>query len=160
MSRRITARQAAFCRGVAAGKSATQAAKEAGYSQAYANRQASQLLDNPLVRAELETLNRQIAAPEIATIAHRQTWWTQVMRDETRDMKARLRASELLGRSQGDFIEKVDVTSKGTRLGTASDDDIATLFVAAMRDPTVRQLAMREFPDVVEALAAGGAVTP
>ena len=103
---RLTERQAAFVRGVASGKTATQSAKDAGYSHAYAGRQAVQLLVNPQIKAHLDKLNAQIASPEIADAAERQRWWTTVVRDTQADLKDRLRASELLGKAQGDFIEK------------------------------------------------------
>jgi phage terminase small subunit len=103
---RLTERQAAFVRAMAAGKTATQAAKDAGYSSAYADRQAAKLVVNPQIRAHLTKLNAEIASPEIADAAERQRWWTSVVRDKAADMKSRLRASELLGKAQGDFIEK------------------------------------------------------
>jgi len=34
------------------------------------------------------------------------------MRDGSLDMKARLRASELLGKSEGDFIDRKEITGK------------------------------------------------
>ncbi len=109
---RLTSRQAAFVRRVAQGRSATEAARLAGYSASYANRQAAQLLDNPRVQSALAKLTASIAAPEIALAAHRQTWWTTIMRDNGQEMKDRLRASELLGRAQGDFVERHEHTGK------------------------------------------------
>ncbi|HEV8178549.1 MAG TPA: terminase small subunit [Gemmatimonadales bacterium] len=105
-SYRLTSKQAAFVRGVAQGKNATEAAKDARYSSTYANRQAFQLLDNPRVQAALAELTAKIAGPEIALAAERQAWWSTVMRDKATEMKDRLRASELLAKAQGDFIEQ------------------------------------------------------
>ena len=59
MARPLTSRQAAFCRHYFAGKSATEAARLAGYSEAYANRQARQLLDNPQVKQKLAELQAE-----------------------------------------------------------------------------------------------------
>jgi hypothetical protein len=42
-------------------------------------------------------------------VAERQQFWTAVLRgEESAEMKDRLKASELLGKCQGDFIERVE----------------------------------------------------
>lgn len=43
----------------------------------------------------------------IANRVTRQEFWTSVMEDETVNHKERLKASELLGRSEGDFLDRV-----------------------------------------------------
>lgn len=110
--RRLTQRQQRFVREFASGKSATQAAKDAGYSSAYADRQAAQLLGNPQIKAAIQELNKRLAKPAIATIEKRQAWWTKVMFCSGAKLSDRLKASELLGRSQGDFVEKHEHTGK------------------------------------------------
>lgn len=47
--------------------------------------------------------------PAVADRIARQTFWTNVMEDETAKYTDRIRASELLGRSEGDFFERVTV---------------------------------------------------
>lgn len=103
---RLTERMAKFTRGVALGKTATQAAKDAGYGKQYANREAKQLLDKPQIQKYLAELNAKIASPDIADASERQRFWTTVMRDEEEEMRDRQKASELLGKAQGDFIER------------------------------------------------------
>lgn len=49
------------------------------------------------------------ADPQIATREERQHFWTSLMYDEGVEASQRNRASELLGKSQGDFIEQVEV---------------------------------------------------
>ena len=47
----------------------------------------------------------------IASREERQTFWTAILRDPETELRDRLRASELLGRSEGDFLERVlDIT--------------------------------------------------
>lgn len=50
----------------------------------------------------------------IATREERQQFWTAVLRDEIgdepQDIKDRLRAAELLGKSEGDFIDRKEIT--------------------------------------------------
>ncbi len=49
----------------------------------------------------------------IATREQRQQFWTQTMNDPDVPWKDRLRASELLGRSEGDFLERHEVKHTG-----------------------------------------------
>lgn len=64
---RLTERQAAFARHLITGMSATEAARKAGYSATYADRQAKQLLENPQVAAYLDTLRAKIETATIMT---------------------------------------------------------------------------------------------
>ena len=50
----LTPKQMAFVRGYTSGKSAAEAAREAGYAPHYARRAAQFLLGNPTIRAEVE----------------------------------------------------------------------------------------------------------
>lgn len=50
----------------------------------------------------------------VANREERQAFWTAILRDESRPMSERLRASELLARSEADFITRVE--SKGMTL--------------------------------------------
>lgn len=103
--RKLTPQQYKFVLAFAKGATATQAAKDAGYSEAYADREACRLVEKPQIVAALADLTKQIARPTIATIKDRQEWWTKVIHDGEAKLADRLRASELLGKSQGDFIE-------------------------------------------------------
>lgn len=42
----------------------------------------------------------------IANVRERQMFWTDMLRNEDIQPKDRLKASELLGKSQGDFLER------------------------------------------------------
>src|SRR5690606_21172849 len=57
---KLTPRQAAFTRDLIPDMSATEAARKAGYSPSYADRQANQLLEKPQVAAELERLRAKL----------------------------------------------------------------------------------------------------
>lgn len=48
-------------------------------------------------------------APTIATRLERQEFWTSVLRSEDESMKDRLKAAELLGKSEGDFLERIEM---------------------------------------------------
>ncbi len=62
-----------------------------------------QLLKRPKIKNAIGA--RRDAAPEIATRAERQATWSAMMRDTKRPDYIRLKAMELLGRSQADFVE-------------------------------------------------------
>lgn len=95
---------------------ATEAAKIAGYSPKTAYSQGQRLLKNVEIQAAIQ--ERQDADPAIATREERQRFWTEVMNDVGADMKDRLRASEILGRASGDFIDRIDHTTAGEKLDT------------------------------------------
>jgi len=50
---------------------------------------------------------------EIADREERQGFWSSVMRDDAQQMRDRLRASDLLAKSSGDFIERHEHSQAG-----------------------------------------------
>lgn len=99
--------------GPAAGN-ATEAARLAGYSAKTAGSQGSRLLKKANIRQALQT--RVEADPKVADRAARQEFWSKVMEGRGKFAKVpwrdRLKASELLGKSQGDFIERHEHSGK------------------------------------------------
>ncbi len=89
--------------GEAAGNG-TKAALLAGYSPTTARNQASRLLTKGYILSALEERSQR----DVLTWSReqRQAFWTQIATDESVPIPYRLKASELLARSQGDFIEK------------------------------------------------------
>ncbi len=91
---------------------ATAAAKEAGYSARYAGTNADKLLKNTNVQAAIAAFTEKAASQRIADAKERQEFWTALMRGEKEGdpemFKLALKASELLGRAQLDFIEKIE----------------------------------------------------
>lgn len=108
--RRLTAKQERFV--AAYDGNATAAALAAGYKPTYANRIGQQLLDNPLIAAAIQAREAERNAQRIATREERQMFFTEVMRDGERSTRDRLRACELLGKSEGDFLERHELTGK------------------------------------------------
>ena len=82
---------------------AAAAARAAGYSEKSARIIAKQLMDDPRIAAGIRAREDKRNARDIAGMNERKRFWTAAMRDGSLDMKARLRASELLGKSEGDF---------------------------------------------------------
>lgn len=89
----------------------TEAARLAGYkgSDNVLAQTARDLLRNPQISEAIRAREKEEVRPLIATRQERQAFWTAVMNDTDEEMPARLKASELLGKSEGDFIDKVDL---------------------------------------------------
>ena len=100
---------------------ATEAAIKAGYSEKTARSIGQQLLTKLDIKKAIEQREAKQTNKLIATREQRQEFWTKIMYDSEADMKDRLKSSELLGRSQADFTEKIEV---------ATSDDMAELLKA------------------------------
>jgi len=92
----------------------TEAARIAGYkgNENTLCSMGKENLRKPHVWAAIQARNAGKKASTIATREERQQFWTSFVRDEELDPSARLRASELLGKSQCDFIEKKEIMGK------------------------------------------------
>lgn len=101
----LTPQKRAFV--VAYNGNATEAAKAAGYSEKTAYAQGSRLLKDAEVIAAIRAREDKRDSKVIATREDRQAFWTETMRDAGQEIGARLKASELLGKSEADFTEKI-----------------------------------------------------
>lgn len=92
-----------------------QAARAAGYkgSDAVLATTAGRLLRNPEVLERISKRETKRITGKILTREERQAFWSTVANDENADMGDRLRASELLGKSQADFIERTRLEGAG-----------------------------------------------
>jgi phage terminase small subunit len=88
---------------------ATDACRKAGYAgdDATLATQGWRLLRNAEVRAAIEAREEASLAPFIANREERQAFWTRLMADDRVDLDVRLKASELLGKSEADFTDRV-----------------------------------------------------
>ena len=81
-----------------------EAAEKANLSYGYAR----QLLTKPnILEAIRNRQDTEVGRRRIATRQERQRFWTRTMTDESVSMGDRLRASELLGKSEADFVDVV-----------------------------------------------------
>jgi phage terminase small subunit len=112
----LTARKRRFVELYLVGGNATRAAQTAGYSARTAKQQGSRLLQEPAIAAAVAAGQAEQKKAAVADRDARQAFWTQVMlakgRFKKAAMKDRLKASELLGKSQGDFIERHEHAGK------------------------------------------------
>lgn len=113
---RLTVRQRAFVDHYAG--NALEAARKAGYkgSDATLRVQGSNNLKNPKIIQAIKERSNQENPAGIASRRERQQWWTSVMLSEKFDMTSRLRASENLAKSEGDFLQRIDHTTQGEKL--------------------------------------------
>lgn len=93
----------------------TDAARLAGYSgnDDVLAVTAHRLLRNTKVRAAIEARLETSMGPLIANREERQQLWTEIMSDPRFEARDRLKASELLGKSQADFTERHEHSGPG-----------------------------------------------
>ena len=105
----LTEKQRRFCECYSAnGGNCTRAAAEAGYKKPHP--EGARLLRNATVAAALEKMREKTTSSAIATREERQMFWTNIINDENVEFQHRLKASELLGKSQADFIDRKEIT--------------------------------------------------
>ncbi len=99
----------------AASGNATGAARAAGYR--HPEQQGCRLLRNVQVARALRDLADRERSAAVIDREQRQAWWSAIVRGEVAgpdgeppSIAERLRASELLGKAQGDFLERREET--------------------------------------------------
>jgi phage terminase small subunit len=123
-NRKLSPKQRAFVEAYAG--NATEAARIAGYKGTYFTLATvgKENLKKPQIWVAIQARGKDEADSRIATRAERQAFWTDVVRGVVTDsggngeadiiirpdMKDRLRAAELLGKSEGDFIERKEIS--------------------------------------------------
>ena len=104
---KLSPKQQAFVNAYAG--NATAAALAAGYSKKTAAFIGAENLKKPQIASAIKDREIKRMAPTIATRLERQEFWTSVLRSEDESMKDRLKAAELLGKSEGDFLERIEM---------------------------------------------------
>lgn len=110
---KLTGKQTAFkdeyCRN---SQNGTAAARIAGYkgNTNQLGQRAHELVNNSKVKDEIDKQLAEIKAENIANRQQRQQFWTSMMSDENASNGDKLRASELLGRSEADFTDNIKRT--------------------------------------------------
>ena len=100
----MTARQRKFAEYYAESGNATQSAVKAGYSEKYANTNASKLLKADDVRRYIKELTEKPQRDRIMSALERQALLSDIIRDERIHIAARLRAIELLNKMTGAYL--------------------------------------------------------
>ena len=90
---------------------ATQAAELAGYSQRTAYSQGQRLLKNVEIVEQIRQREDKYILAVTADRTERQSFWTCLMRNPEERTSDRLKASELLAKSEGDFLERIQTNN-------------------------------------------------
>lgn len=118
LAKPLTAKQQRFVDAYSG--NATEAARLAGYagSAEVLGQVGAENLKKPQIAAAIAKRESKVTKKLIATREQRQEFWSRVMLgptdgepktlDDLCEMKDRLKASELLGKSEADFTEKLD----------------------------------------------------
>jgi len=122
---KLNAKQKAFAEHYAG--NATEAAIKAGYSPKSADVTGARLLGNVRVQTAIKARENTESRLRIASRQQRQEFWTKTMENRRVSMKDRLKASELLGKSEGDFLERHDHTSSDGSMTPAPAIDLTHL---------------------------------
>ena len=109
---KLTPKEEMFCTLVAIeGMSQRQAYRKAYDTKAsdeVVDVSASRLSKNPKLTLRLQELRTALVSPSIADRKERMELWSDIARDDEERTVDRLRATELLGKSQGDFIDRTE----------------------------------------------------
>lgn len=110
-NRALTERQRRFVEAYRANANGTQAAIKAGYANPEVT--ASKLLRNPKVAAVIAEAAAKRTSKAIMNATERQEFWSKVANGKVKPctMADRLRASELLAKASGDFLERHEIVS-------------------------------------------------
>ena len=111
---------------------ASAAARAAGYSEKTAYAIGDKLLKKTEIISAIKQRQDEAREPLIATREARQKFWSETMLNPEVEMQHRLKAAELLGRSEGDFCDKLTL-----------DHDV-NLTVGYLFEPRVRAELLRE----------------
>ena len=109
--RGLSPKQQAFVEHYAACGNATEAARRAGYKNP--NKVSAENMVKIGIQSVIQEITESSKQQRIATAVERQEFLTTMMRGEIEgEPKDRIKACELLGKMQGDFIEKQEVSIK------------------------------------------------
>lgn len=83
---------------------------DAGYSENYADRNSRYLMG--IIGEQIKEDQQAIKSKKIKSVKEIQEWWAEQMDDDSLEMKDRIKCSENLAKSQGAFIEKVELNGQ------------------------------------------------
>ena len=105
----LNTRQKAFCEYYVACGNATESAKKAGYSERTARSIGQRLLTNVDIQNYIKQLNIKLENNRIADMTEVKEFWTEILRDKEQRIQDRLKASEYIAKTNGAFLEKLEV---------------------------------------------------
>lgn len=109
---KLNARQKAFCEYYVASGNATEAAKKAGYSERYTNKNVNKLRQNTAIIEYIEELQKKAQSSRIMSAVERKEWLTKVLKDDNAKLNDRLKALDILNKMDGEYTEKVQLSGE------------------------------------------------
>ncbi len=109
---KLNARQKAFCEYYVACGNATEAAKKAGYSERYTNKNVNKLRQNTAIIEYIEELQKKAQSSRIMSAVERKEWLTKVLNDDNAKLNDRLKALDILNKMDGEYTEKVQLSGE------------------------------------------------
>ena len=110
MAEKLNRREQTIINYKANGGNMKRAMIDAGYSETYADRNSKYLLG--IIGEQIKKEQNAIKSKKIKSVEEIQEWWAERMDDEELEMKDRIKCSENLAKSQGAFVEKVQVSGE------------------------------------------------
>lgn len=111
-----------FCEYYVASGNATESAIKAGYSPRSAMQNSSRLLRNAEIQEYIRKLNEEARSNRIMTMLEVQEFWSETIRDDKNRIADRLKASELLARAKGLFLDKIEITNDNPFSGLTTEE--------------------------------------
>lgn len=105
----LTQKQRELCEHYAVSGNLTDAAKLAGYASP--NKQGSEQMKNPLVRAYYDSLILETKNKRIMDATERQEILTEIARDDEQQAKDRIKAIDQLSKIQGDYSASININN-------------------------------------------------
>jgi phage terminase small subunit len=123
MKEKLTDLQKKFCDFYIQTGNATDSYIKAGYKTKGdgARVNASRLLTNANVQEYIKERNSELESTRIADMKEVKQFWTNMLRDKQIEPKDRLKASEYIAKTNGAFLDKVELNGK---LGVTIVDDL------------------------------------
>lgn len=123
---KLTLKQKRFADEYIISGNAYKSAIKAGYSENYSKGNVVKLLENESVKNYLETQLKLLESKKIATMQEVHEFWAAVLREQENDLKDRLKASEYIAKTNGAFLEKVEISKSKDETIKQMEDYFAT----------------------------------
>ena len=120
---KLNARQKKFADEYIITGNITQSAIKAGYSESYADSQGYRLLGIVGMQEYIQERNKQLDKEKIADMQEVHEFWTNVLRSDEYATSERIKVSELIGKANGAFLDRVEQTGDmGIQIEWVNDD--------------------------------------
>lgn len=79
---------------------------DAGYSETYADKNSKYLLG--IIGQQIKDEQENIKSESIKSVEEIQKWWSENLDNDELDMRDKIKLSELLVKSQGGFVDRIE----------------------------------------------------